>query len=54
VYVRVNAIIITKMLTFLLCNCWTTYTALGVIFINSATTILSSLVTLYRVANEFN
>jgi hypothetical protein len=32
VYVRVNAIIITKMLVFLLCKFWTTCTALGVIF----------------------
>ena len=31
-YVRVNALIITKMLVFLLCKFWTTCTALGVIF----------------------
>ena len=60
-YVRVNAIIITKILVFLLCKFWTTCAALGVIFcefINHSIEFIShsidSLVTLYRVTNEFN
>ena len=50
--VRVNAIIITKMLVFLLCKFWTTCTALGVIFYESLTTLLNSLVTLQGVSKK--
>ena len=50
--VRVNAIIITKMLVFLLCKFWTTCTASGVILYESLTTLLNSLVTLYGLTSD--
>ena len=48
----VRAIIITKMLVFIHCKFWTTWTALGVFLLNSLTTLLNSLVTLYRLTSD--